>query len=112
MKLKLDAKTVAGLELAGRDEEIVWDHDLPGFGLRLRRNGGDTRRTFVVQYPNDGRRRPAPRVGAVHVGDLRGVARRWCTPGRRINPPRRLCGARSPAHRRRTHRCMARLRRG
>jgi integrase len=64
MKLKLDTKTIAGLELAGRDEEIVWDHDLPGFGLRLRRNGGDTRRTFVVQYRIAGRRTRRVTLGA------------------------------------------------
>jgi integrase len=64
MKLKLDTKTIAGLELAGRDEEIVWDHDLPGFGLRLRRNGGDTRRTFVVQYRISGRRTRRVTLGA------------------------------------------------
>jgi integrase len=64
MKLKLDSKTIAGLELAGRDEEIIWDHDLPGFGLRLRRNGGDTRRTFVVQYRTSGRRTRRITLGA------------------------------------------------
>jgi integrase len=64
MKLKLDTKMIAGLELAGRDEEIVWDHDLPGFGLRLRRNGGDTRRTFVVQYRISGRRTRRITLGA------------------------------------------------
>jgi integrase len=64
MKLKLDTKTIASLELAGRAEEIVWDHDLPGFGIRLRRNGGDTRRTFVVQYRISGRRTRRVTLGA------------------------------------------------
>jgi integrase len=58
MKLKLDTKTVAGLALAkGRDEEIAWDTDLEGFGLRLRRGVGDVRRTYVAQYRANGRTR-------------------------------------------------------
>jgi integrase len=58
MKLKLDTKTVAGLALTdGRDEDIAWDADLEGFGLRLRRGAGGERRTYVVQYRAQGRTR-------------------------------------------------------
>jgi integrase len=58
MKLKLDTKTVAGLALAkGRDEEIAWDTELEGFGLRLRRGAGALRRTYVAQYRANGRTR-------------------------------------------------------
>jgi integrase len=58
MKLKLDAKTITGLALAkGRDEEIAWDTELEGFGLRLRRGADDVRRTYVAQYRASGRTR-------------------------------------------------------
>src|SRR5262245_54217805 len=51
MKLKLDKETVDGLALVqGRDEDIAWDLDLEGFGLRLRRGAKGQRRTYVVQY--------------------------------------------------------------
>jgi integrase len=59
MKLKLDAKTIAGLALAkGRDEEFAWDTELEGFGLRLRRRtDGGLLRTWAVQYRSNGRTR-------------------------------------------------------
>src|SRR5947199_265256 len=56
MRLKLDAKTIASQGLAERDEEIIWDSELPGFGLRLRRTGDVVRRSFVVQYRPAGTR--------------------------------------------------------
>ena len=58
MKLKLDA-SVIGRELAANlTEEFIWDADLEGFGLRLRRrSNGELQRTFVAQYRNDGRTR-------------------------------------------------------
>ena len=52
MKIKLDAKTVAGLVLAdGQNETFFWDTELEGFGLRLRgrRRRGPLRK-FVAQY--------------------------------------------------------------
>jgi len=58
MKLKLDAKTVAGLALTkGRDEEFAWDLEVPNFGLRLRRSGDGVQRTYVAQYRAGGRTR-------------------------------------------------------
>jgi hypothetical protein len=52
MKLKLDAKTVAGLALGkGRNEDFAWDSELEGFGLRLRRKrDGGVLRTWAAQY--------------------------------------------------------------
>jgi integrase len=52
MKLKLDSKTVPSLVLPkGRADEICWDADLEGFGLRLRRRtSGDLLRNWVAQY--------------------------------------------------------------
>src|SRR5262245_36975888 len=58
MKLKLDAKTVAGLALGmGRGEDFAWDSDLIGFGLRLRRNGERVRMSWIAQYRPSGSRR-------------------------------------------------------
>jgi integrase len=52
MKLKLDAKTISALALPkGRADEICWDAELEGFGLRLRRRSdGGTLRNWVAQY--------------------------------------------------------------
>ena len=52
MKIKLDAKTVAGLALVdGQNETFFWDTELEGFGLRLRgrRRRGPLRK-YVAQY--------------------------------------------------------------
>jgi len=57
LKLKLDAKTIAGLALAkGRSEDFAWDTEIEGFGLRLRRSGDGLRRTYVAQYRVGARR--------------------------------------------------------
>ena len=58
MKLKLDA-SVIGRELAANlTEEFIWDADLEGFGLRLRRrSNGELQRTFLARSRNDGRTR-------------------------------------------------------
>lgn len=46
--MKLSVKTTGGLKLApDKREEIIFDDDIPGFGLRLREGGS---RTFVFQY--------------------------------------------------------------
>ena len=52
----LDAKTVASMKKPppGKTDAIIFDEDLPGFGLRLRTGG---RRTWVAQYRIDGRSR-------------------------------------------------------
>jgi integrase len=56
--MKLNAKTVAAAELPpGRDDHVVWDDDMPGYGLRLREGGGRVRRTFIIQYRAAGRSR-------------------------------------------------------
>jgi integrase len=59
MKLKLDAKTVAGLALrAGKSEEFCWDAELEGYGLRLRRRSdGGLLRTWITQYRANGHTR-------------------------------------------------------
>jgi integrase len=57
MKLKLDARTVAGLKLpTGKTDHIEWDSELAGFGVRLRAGG---RRVWLAQYrpPNSRRTR-------------------------------------------------------
>ena len=56
--MKLDRKTVARLALpAGKSDVIVFDELLPGFGLRLRRAGGQVRKSWIVQYRRAGRSR-------------------------------------------------------
>jgi len=46
--MKLSVKTTGALKLsAGKQDEIVFDDVIPGFGLRLREGGS---RTFVFQY--------------------------------------------------------------
>jgi integrase len=56
--MKLNAKTVAAAALpAGRDDHVVWDDDMPGYGLRLREGGGRVRKTFIIQYRAAGRSR-------------------------------------------------------
>lgn len=56
--MKLTAKFVATAELPpGRDDHVIWDDELAGFGLRLRAGSGRVRRTFIVQYRVAGRSR-------------------------------------------------------
>ena len=58
MRIKFDAKTVARLKLPdNKKEEIYWDEELPGFGLRLRAIGDRVVRTWLVQYRAHGRTR-------------------------------------------------------
>jgi integrase len=60
--MKLDAKTVAGLELPGGKDDYIWfDGSLSGFGYRLRRRqrDGRVRATWVAQYRANGRTRRA-----------------------------------------------------
>jgi integrase len=56
--MRLDAKTVAALELGGKTDVIHFDDALPGFGYRLR-IGADRkpRRSWVAQYRRAGRTR-------------------------------------------------------
>ena len=83
--MKLDAKTVAGLDLpAGKSEQIYWDAELRGFGYRLRHRGGRVHRTWIAQYRVDGRTR-RPTLGAAEVllpAEARAAARRILEIGR------------------------------
>jgi integrase len=63
--MKLDAKTVAKLELpGGKADAIFFDDELTGFGIRLRASGDHLRRTWVAQYRAKGRTRRM-KIGAV-----------------------------------------------
>jgi hypothetical protein len=80
--MKLDAKTIAGLELADdEDEKFLWDEDLSGFGVRLRRAKGNRNRiirTWVAQYRAHGRTR-RPTIGSVEKlspGEARTAAKK------------------------------------
>jgi integrase len=53
--MRLDAKTVAGLDLGGKRDVIHFDDQLHGFGYRLRAGaGGKVLRSWVVQYRQAG----------------------------------------------------------
>jgi integrase len=56
--MKLNSRTIARLKLpAGKSDAIHFDHDMPGFGLRLRASGDRVRRTWIAQYRAKGRTR-------------------------------------------------------
>jgi integrase len=64
--MKLTAKNIHTLAPPqGKDEVIIFDDGLPGFGLRLRKGGS---RTFVFQYKRGGHRRIT--LGPVSAGDF------------------------------------------
>ena len=46
--MKLTQRNIEQLALpAGKTEALIFDEDVPGFGLRMRAGGS---RTFIVQY--------------------------------------------------------------
>jgi integrase len=57
MKLALTPDNVRTLTLKGRNEEFIWDVEVPGFGLRLWLNKGKLGRVYLVQYRFDGKTR-------------------------------------------------------
>jgi integrase len=53
--MKLDAKTVAGLNLPdGKTDAIHFDSALAGFGFRLRASGNEVRKSWIAQYRRAG----------------------------------------------------------
>ena len=70
--MKLTATTVKTVELGrGKTEVILFDDDIPGFGLRLREGGS---KNFVFQYKLGGRggkhrRMALGKATAVTIGD-------------------------------------------
>jgi integrase len=72
--MKLTSKSVAGLQLpAGKSDHIVWDDDVPGFGLRLRAGGS---RGYVFQFKvgRQQRRIALGSVTAIDIGRARDTA--------------------------------------
>jgi integrase len=65
--MKLDAKTVAALTLDGKNDVIVFDDAMPGFGFRIRR-GAENKllRSWIVQFKRAGATRRMT-LGAVEV---------------------------------------------
>ncbi len=53
MQAKITKRVVDGLDAVGRDE-IVWDAELPGFGVRARQGGG---KYYLLKYRSGGRQR-------------------------------------------------------
>ena len=72
--LKLSTRTVGRLTVTERDE-VFWDRDLPGFGVRVYPSGT---KTFVVQSRGEGRSRRITigRHGAMTAGEARRRAAR------------------------------------
>lgn len=72
--MKLSKRTVDGLE-PGEADYIVFDENLPGFGVRVLPSG---RKTFLVQYRAGGRTRRVKigMFGAITVDDARTEARK------------------------------------
>ncbi len=65
--MKLTASEVRKFELPrGQTEAIVFDDDIPGFGLRVREGGS---RTFVFQYKLGSKQRRIT-LGAVKAFDI------------------------------------------
>src|SRR5262245_39361984 len=49
------AKAISALQLLpGQNDKIHFDDAMPGFGYRLRRSGGEIKRSWVVQYRRGG----------------------------------------------------------
>jgi len=64
--MKLTSKVVTALMLpAGKTDHIVWDADIPGFGLRMREGGT---RAFVFQYKLGERQRRITLGAASAIG--------------------------------------------
>jgi integrase len=75
MTMKLTPKTIVGLELPpDKSDQIVWDDDVPGFGLRMRAGGT---RAFVFQYKLGDRQRRITlgAASAIDVGRARESAK-------------------------------------
>jgi integrase len=71
--MKLTAKNVPTLPLpAGKSEQVYWDDDVPGFGLRLREGGS---RTIIFQYGPPTRKMKLGAVSAVDFEKARKTAR-------------------------------------
>jgi integrase len=64
--MKLNAKTISRLALpAGKTDHIIFDEDLPGFGIRLRGGG---KITWIIQYRVGSKQRRVT-LGTVKLGD-------------------------------------------
>ena len=73
--MKLTAGTIKSLALpAGKGETIVFDDDVPGFGLRLREGGS---RSYIFQYKigTKHRRIALGPVTAIDIGNARETAK-------------------------------------
>lgn len=63
--VKLTRTSVAGLRLEpGQSERVVWDSELPGFGVRLRASG---KATWVIRPPRSGGRSALFTLGGTDV---------------------------------------------
>jgi integrase len=71
--MRLTDKTIAGLTIPqGKSELLVFDDDLPGFGLRLREGGS---RKWVFQYRSNGRQHRVTNKAAMDATRARAWAK-------------------------------------
>jgi len=77
VNMRLDLKSIAAAALPrGKADHIIWDDELPGFGLRLRAGG---HRSWVVQYRSGDRqtrRATSAAVAKLAPADARQEARK------------------------------------
>jgi integrase len=76
--MKLTQSAVERFKMpAGKADHIEWDEQMPGFGLRCRKNGEAVHRSFVVQYKigTKNRRMSLGNVGKVNVETARNKAK-------------------------------------
>jgi hypothetical protein len=72
--MRLTDKTIAGLTIPkGKSELLVFDADLPGFGLRLRAGGS---RKWVFQYRHNGRQHRMTNKASMDATRARAWAKR------------------------------------
>jgi integrase len=88
--MKLTKASVGGLTLpAGKRDMIVFDEELPGFGLRIRSGG---KRVWVVQYQLDGHQQRRATIGRVELfapEEARRIAREILAKARLGRDPQR-----------------------
>jgi integrase len=78
IQMKFTKQSIAALTMPeGKTEHFEWDGDLPGFGVRLRKAGSKTSKTWCVQYRfAGGQKRPSLKdTRKVELDDARKIAR-------------------------------------
>ena len=83
---KLTKKVVEGINPQDRDV-VVWDAEIPGFGVRVWPSG---RRVYILKYRNRQGRQRKPVIGChgnLTADEARSIARQWLAEVERGNDP-------------------------